>query len=160
MEEFANLYRKHVGAVFRFSLRCVGRRDIAEDITSEAFLELYRNLERIDESQLPAWLLTVAKNRAVDYWRRSTVEQRYVARPMNEDPAVEPEPALEMWLLASRALKPVHRVCVLLRYAYGMSRAEIAQQTGLSETRIKGHLQYALQLLRKEFLKAPAEGAR
>jgi DNA-directed RNA polymerase specialized sigma24 family protein len=30
-----------------------------------------------------------------------------------------------------------------------MTRAEIAQKTGLSETQVKGHLQYALKLLRK-----------
>lgn len=159
MAEFAELYRKHVNAVFRFSLRCVGRRDIAEEITSEAFLALYRNLEGIDENRLPAWLLTVAKHRAVDYWRRCTVEQRYADHSLHGDPAVSAEPPLENWLLESKALKPVHRVCVFLRYAYGMSRAEIAQQTGLTETQIKGHLQYALQLLRKELVKAPREGA-
>jgi RNA polymerase sigma-70 factor (ECF subfamily) len=37
----------------------------------------------------------------------------------------------------------------MLRYVYGMTRAEIARQTGLSETQVKGHLQYALTLLRK-----------
>ena len=37
----------------------------------------------------------------------------------------------------------------MLRYSYGMTRAEIAQQLGLSETQVRGHLQYALTLLRK-----------
>jgi RNA polymerase sigma-70 factor (ECF subfamily) len=37
----------------------------------------------------------------------------------------------------------------MLRYVSGMTRAEIAAETGMSETQVKGHLQYALSLLRK-----------
>jgi DNA-directed RNA polymerase specialized sigma24 family protein len=43
----------------------------------------------------------------------------------------------------------VHRVCLALRYVQGMTRAEIAARTGLTEMQVKGHLQYALTLLRK-----------
>jgi RNA polymerase sigma-70 factor (ECF subfamily) len=46
-------------------------------------------------------------------------------------------------------LKPVHRACLILRYSHGMSRAEIAGHLGLTETQVRGHLQYALTLLRK-----------
>jgi DNA-directed RNA polymerase specialized sigma24 family protein len=37
-----------------------------------------------------------------------------------------------------------------------MSRTEIATSTGLSETQVKGHLQYALELLRKNYVKSEA----
>ncbi len=37
----------------------------------------------------------------------------------------------------------------MLRYVYGMTRVEIAEALSLSETQVKGHLQYALTLLRK-----------
>ena len=39
----------------------------------------------------------------------------------------------------------------MLRYVHGMTRAEIAGTTGLSEMQVKGHLQYALTLLRKMY---------
>ena len=147
MGKFEELYRKHVQSVFRFALSCVARKDVAEDLTSEAFLALYRNLDAIDESQLPGWLITVTRNRARDFWRRQMVEQKYaVCAP---DPPAVPEPALNSWLLESKDLKPVHRICLVLRYVHGMSRAEIAEKTGLTELQVKGHLQYALQLLRK-----------
>jgi RNA polymerase sigma-70 factor (ECF subfamily) len=94
MGEFEELYRKHVDAVFRYSLHCVGRREIAEEITGDAFLALYRNLDRVEEGQLPAWLFTVAKNRAMDYWRHCAVEQRYLqAAAEAADPAGAPAPA-------------------------------------------------------------------
>jgi DNA-directed RNA polymerase specialized sigma24 family protein len=87
MATFEELYRQHVQAVFRFALSVAGKRDVAEDLTSEAFLALHR--------------------------------------------------------------KQVHRVCLALRYVQGMTRAEIAARTGLTEMQVKGHLQYALTLLRK-----------
>jgi RNA polymerase sigma-70 factor (ECF subfamily) len=149
MGGFEKLYRQHVDAVFRYSLHCVGRREIAEEITGDAFLALYRNLDRIEEGQLPAWLFTVAKNRATDYWRHCAVEERYASAAAAEagDCASAPMPD---WLFESKALKPIHRVCLVLRYVYGMGRAEIAQQTGLSDNQIKSCLQYARQLLRKQ----------
>ena len=139
-------------AVFRYAFQCVGRRDVAEDITSEVFLVLYRNLEGLDHSQLPAWLFTVAKNRARDYWRHQQVEQRYSESAVME-PVSSPQLPLERMLLESTVLKPVHRVCLSLRYLYGMTLEEIARQTGLSELQVKGHLQYARQLLRNQHAK-------
>ncbi len=148
MATFEDLYRQHVQSVFRFALSVAGRRELAEDLTSEAFLALHRNLDGIDETQLPGWLLTVVRNRARDWWRRRVVEQRY-AEQFVAPPLPAATPALESWMLSSGDLKPVHRTCLMLRYVHGMTRAEIAAQTGLSETQVKGHLQYGLTLLRK-----------
>jgi RNA polymerase sigma-70 factor (ECF subfamily) len=122
---------------------------VAEDLTSEAFLALHRNLGQIDVSRLPGWLLTVVRNRARDHWRRQQVEERYRAS-LPPEPASEP-PALERWLLDAPDLKPVHRTCVMLRYVYGMTRAEIAAKTGLSEMQVKGYLQYGLEVLRRSY---------
>jgi RNA polymerase sigma-70 factor (ECF subfamily) len=55
-----------------------------------------------------------------------------------------------MWLRESKSLKPVHRACLILRYVHGMNRDEIARRLGLTETQVKGHLQYARTLLRRE----------
>jgi len=148
MSSFDEIYRRHVQAVFRFAMRCVSRRDLAEDLTSEAFLALYRNIDHIDESQLPGWLLTVVRNRARDHWRRRAVEERYLETL--DAPAVE-APPLERWILDSPGLKPLHRTCLMLRYVHGMSRSEIASTLALTETQVKGLLQYALELLRKTY---------
>ena len=154
MSEFDEIYARHAAAVFRYALKCVGRRDVAEDITSEAFLALHRNMPAIDTGQLPRWLFAVVKNRAVDYWRRDQVERRYVdgLAPATAGPW---EPSLELWLRDAKALKPVHRACLILRYAHGMDRAEIAQRLGLTANQVKGHLQYALSILRRELERTP-----
>lgn len=151
---FEDLYRRHVQAVFRFALSVTGDRATAEDVTSEAFLALYRNLDSIDESLLPGWLLTAARNRARDLWRRRAVEQRYLEQ-LEQRPTEQPT-AMETWLLESNDLKPIHRTCMMLRYVHGMTRAEIAEKVGLSETQVKGHLQYGLKLLRQAYGKTSA----
>ena len=145
MATFDEIYRQHAQAVFRYAMRVCGRRETAEDLTSDAFLALYRNFDAIDQGQLPAWLLTVVRNRARDLWRHQAVEQRFVEQSV-DPPVAEP---VEPSLLDTVALRPIHRTCLMLRYSYGMSRAEIAAQLGLTETQVRGHLQYALALLRK-----------
>jgi RNA polymerase sigma-70 factor (ECF subfamily) len=150
MDAFDDLYRAHRRSVFRFALRSVSNRALAEDLTAEAFLELYRNRDRIDAVRLPAWLLTVVRNRARDHWRRQQVELRHMQMSAPDDAAV-PSSGFENGLLDSPDLNDVHRLCLSLRYVEGMTRAEIAQSTGLTENQVKGHLQYALTLVRKTY---------
>lgn len=149
MKAFEDLYREHVQAVFRFAMSVVRHRETAEDLTADAFLALHRSLDTIDDTRLPGWLLTVVRNRARDQWRHQDVEQRY-AEQMADRSQSEP-PKLERWMFESADLKPIHRTCIVLRYVHGMTRVEIAEATGLTETQVKGHLQYGLTLLRKAY---------
>jgi len=149
MQGFEAVYNQYRDLVLRYAMQCVGRREIAEEITADAFLRLYQNWDGIERDRLPAWLLTVVKNRATDHWRRSAVEKCYMGDGPPETQRRE-EPVTG--LFESRALKPVHRICLILRYVQEMSLAEIAAYLGLSETQVKGHLQYSRGLLRKQYL--------
>jgi RNA polymerase sigma-70 factor (ECF subfamily) len=151
MSDFDCLYAKYAAMVFRYALKCVGRRDVAEDIASEVFLTLHRHLDTVEADRLPGWLFTIAKNRAVDHWRRTEVERKYVETL----PPLETtwEPSLVFWLRETKALKPVHRAALILRYVHGLDRAAIARRLGLTENQVKGHLQYALTILRRELEK-------
>jgi len=158
MDGFEQSYRRHFGAVFRFAVHCVGRRELAEDLTSEAFLELYRSWATIDPSQLPGWLITVVKNRAVDHWRRASREELYTDPPAQAH--TDFDLRFEGFLEDNKALKPTHRACLILRYVHGMSREEIAQKLSLTGNQVKGYLQYALQLLREELTRSPRKAGQ
>jgi len=157
MSGFEEIYDQHFRAVFRFALRCVGKRELAEDLTSEAFLALYQNWSKIDPGQLPAWLITVVKNRAVDHWRKSAREELYAEPPA--EAATEFDSQLGGFLLENKSLKPAHRVCLILRYVHGMSREEIAQELGMTDNQVKGTLQYALELLRQQSSRPPRKAS-
>jgi RNA polymerase sigma-70 factor (ECF subfamily) len=92
MSRIEGLYERYADTVFRYCLRQVGRRDLAEDIASEVFLVLYQKLDQVEDHQLPAWLFTVAKNKAVDYWRHEAVATRH--EKSQTEPVESPEPGL------------------------------------------------------------------
>ncbi|MCB1022293.1 MAG: RNA polymerase sigma factor [Acidobacteria bacterium] len=154
--EFRGIYERHAAEILRYAIRCVGRREIAEEIASEAFLKMHLNRDRIFASRAAAWLTAAVKNQATDYWRRQQVERRHAALA-EPDAAAEPEPEQD-WraLLGDPALKPEHRVCLALHYVHGMSRGEISARTGLSDNQVKNALQYGLKLLRRSL--GPKEG--
>lgn len=142
-------YERHASEVLRYAIRCVGRREIAEEIASEAFLRLHREWDRIDPATTAAWLMSVVKRLAVDYWRHQRVERLHSERcaAATNSPQIYPEE--EDFLLHHESLKPEHRVCLELRYGRGMTRSEIAAHTGLTGNQVKSCLQYGLRLLRE-----------
>src|SRR5580704_8458413 len=136
MWEFETVYRENVQAVFRYALRRVGRREGAEDITSETFVALYENRHTVGAAQLPAWLFKVAKHRAVDYWRKWSREQSFDEKPATVSVVDQANLIPFEQLLDNKSLKPVHRVCLVLRFVQGMSRDEIAKETGLGASQV------------------------
>ena len=125
----------------------MGRRDVAEEITADAFLELHRQFDRIEADRLPGWLITVVRHRAIDYWRRQQLERRFVEETPGNGASAEP--VVPAALFSHPSLKTVHRACLSLRYEHGLTRDEIGARLGLSETQVRGHLQYSLTLLRR-----------
>jgi RNA polymerase sigma-70 factor (ECF subfamily) len=148
MDSIESAYRWHFAAVFRFALSLTGRRDVAEDLTSDAFLELHRHADTIRLDELPAWLFVVVRNRARDAWRHQLVEQRHAEwiarRPSQSVPAA----STDGWLHDS-GLTPAQRVCLELHYVWGYTVKEIASRLGRTEGQVKGQIQRALQHLRE-----------
>ena len=135
--------------MFRYALRHAGIRHWAEDITRDTFLARHRNQQSVEQAQLPAWPFTVARNLAIDYWRQRSREDAFDGSASQTGSRNSTDLGNFQELLGHPSLKPVHRVCLVMRFVHGMSREEIARETGLKESQVKGHLQYALKLLRK-----------
>lgn len=76
----------HTRRVFGLAYRFVGRVDEAEDLTQDIFVKVYQNLDRFreDEGAFTTWLTTVARNHAIDDYRRRREERTR----RNDDPAV------------------------------------------------------------------------
>src|SRR3954468_12580418 len=69
---FAELVRAHQGSVFSIGYRMLNRRDAAEDLAQDVFLQLYRKLDHIESLEhLGFWLRRVAATLAIDWLRRS-----------------------------------------------------------------------------------------
>lgn len=71
------LVATHTRRVFSIAYRFTGRVDEAEDLAQEIFVKVYETLDRFRETEgaLGPWLATVARNHAIDHYRRRRLER-------------------------------------------------------------------------------------
>jgi RNA polymerase sigma-70 factor (ECF subfamily) len=79
---FADLYEQNFERVYAFIARRVGKREMAEDLTSEVFQQALANLNKFEWRGVPfaAWLYRIASNAIADRWRREAREQGNVPK--------------------------------------------------------------------------------
>ena len=73
-DAFAVLYDRHGGAAYSLAHRIVGDPAVAEDVTQEAFLSVWRSGARFDAARgsVRSWTLGIVRNRAIDALRRAS----------------------------------------------------------------------------------------
>lgn len=158
MEESAliQVYRECVTPLYEsVSRRCGGDRGLAEDITQEVWL---RAVKAWGKGGLPdkpmAWLLTVARNLILNYYRRHKPVSLEVLPP-GWDVAPSggglgrdgPEAAaLVNWGLSR--IRPAQARLLEAFHLEGRRVAEIAAESGLSERAVEGRLRRARAKLR------------
>ena len=138
-DAWRELVTLHTRRVFGLAYRFTGRVDEAEDLTQEVFIKVYRTLDRYREADgpFPGWLMTVARNHAIDHYRRR--KQDMLRRA--EDPRIlESAPAREEHPITGierqerarlvhrglRALPPDLRLPLILCDLQGLPYDEIA----------------------------------
>src|SRR5829696_1512751 len=119
-QAFAELVRAHQGSVFSIGLRMLNRRDAAEDLAQDVFLQLYRKLDSIESLEhLGFWLRRVAANLAIDWLRRLPYS---ATRPLDEVEEVAAQETDDDLLMNRElvrllgGLAPHPRAVMLLRY--------------------------------------------
>ena len=131
--DFERTYRGNVRAVYGYAATRVGRSE-AEDVAAEVFQAAAVAFADGRADQVtPAWLMTVARNKVIDRWRRT---ERHTLRAHLLADAVEPTSEVDLSLeFAQRdlvldvlsELKPRHRKLLILRHLEGRSVPEIAK---------------------------------
>ena len=70
-QAFEALYRLHVGRVFALCVRLLNDRDMAEDLTQDAFVQAWKNLSAFrGDSAFGSWLYRIATNTVLSYLRK------------------------------------------------------------------------------------------
>lgn len=73
---FGELYRRHVNQVYRYLLARVGHVQDAQDLTSQTFLTALENLPSYrGDGAFAAWLLSIARHKVADHYRRRKLEE-------------------------------------------------------------------------------------
>lgn len=159
---FETLYARHRARVFRFVLRSVPARGIAEELFQDVWMKVIEARTRYAPSaKFTTWLYTIAHHRLVDHWRKRglslvSLDAEEGAAPEPAAPAIS-DPAeraalnedFGRLLAALAALPPVQREAFLLHEEAGLSVAEIAEATGVGAEAAKSRLRYATAKLRE-----------
>lgn len=157
---FERLYDRFAGLVFALALRMLGARTDAEDLVQEVFLQAWRRAESYQPARgtPEAWLLTIARSRAVDRLRSSRSTRDGLER-LHARPAVPPaEPASHLISreedgLAVRSalnhLSEEQRRVLELSYFDGLTQSEIAARLGEPLGTIKTRIRLSLERLRR-----------
>ena len=155
---FAELVKAHQGSVFSIGLRMLNRRDVAEDLAQDVFLQLYRKLDTIESLQhLGFWLRRVAANLAIDWMRRTPYS---ATQPLDEStevsaPEADSDPLMSRELTRLLGeLAPHPRAVMLLRYQEDRDVAEIAAMLDMPVNTVKSHIKRSLTALRGRMIGA------
>jgi len=160
-EAFTKLYEKHFGEVYRYVALRIGDRMEAEDVAQQVFVNAFQSISSYKWRGIPfsAWLFRIARNLVID---RSRKLAREPVLPLDEarvqtgdDPAifVEKKLSIEQLSIATERLTALQREVIALRFAGGLSTAEVARTMGKSEGAVKALQHSALVALRKILLR-------
>jgi RNA polymerase sigma-70 factor, ECF subfamily len=147
---FGQLYERHVRMVHGVLLAHVAPAE-ADDLVQDVFLAALRNLGSLrDPVAFPGWLLTIARNRANDFHRRTqTLEALPDEVAGGGTPGQEAQEARAA-LDAVRRLPEAYRETLILRLVEGMTGPEIAARTGLTEGSVRVNLHRGMKMLREK----------
>jgi RNA polymerase sigma-70 factor (ECF subfamily) len=160
LERFGEAVERHKDRLFTFALYFLGDRSLAEDVTQEVLLKLWRNWRKLDGVDLAAWLTTVTRNASYDALR---VRQRSRARllPVDETahalPDTSPDPARravssqlgKRMREALAELAEPYRSIVVWREIQQMPHQEIADTLGMPLSTVKVYAHRARKKLRE-----------
>jgi RNA polymerase sigma-70 factor (ECF subfamily) len=158
----ASVYARHGATVFGFARRVLRSTPLAEEVTQEVFVRLWRDPGRYDPQRAPlrAFLLRDAHGRAVDLLRAETARRAREEREQTLASEEAPGPEHEVWE-AVRSAKVRHALeslpgpekqAIVLAFYAGLSYHEVARRLGEPEGTIKSRIRRGLDRLRAPLL--------
>ena len=164
-EAVSQLLERHARRVRDYVRIMVKDDDVADDLTQEVLIKVVKVLDEgryVDKGRFQPWLLRVAHNRVLDYFRAQkqvkTVNEsssgfdilgsKNFAEPSIEDTIISEQQAEVVRFLIEQ-LPVEQREVVKMRYYDGLSFKEIAEHTGVSINTALGRMRYALINMRQ-----------
>ena len=152
IEAFETLFRQFQGEVYSWIIRIVRDPMVAEDLTIDTFLRIYRAHARFDpQRSFGAWARRIATNVALDHLSRKRPEipiSDYLAEEAAPDPVLQQETREAIaWSFAQ--LSPKLRLAATMALIEEMPYKEIAEALGLSIGAVKLRVFRAVRRLRK-----------
>lgn len=159
------LINRHKKRVYTYIFLIVKNQHLAEDIFQDTFIKVIKSLrlgKYKDEGRFVSWVLRIAHNLVIDYYRKAKHLKIYsnddneidifnsqkLSEKTIEDDIISDQISKEVRLLIEELPEDQKQVIILRHYA-GLSFKEIAEQTNVSINTALGRMRYALINLRK-----------
>ena len=148
-----SIVRQNWRRVFNVAYKFVGRHDLAEDLTQDVFLKVFRSLATFDRrANFQTWLISVSRNLCIDHYRSVRKERETIDRDVRTDdlapasPVASPLATLERRDLAEQLREALQhlpdtlRVAVVMRDIQELSYQDIAKRLSLPEGTVKSRI--------------------
>jgi RNA polymerase sigma-70 factor, ECF subfamily len=160
-EAFEVFYDRHSGIAYSLAYRIVGEQTVAEDVTQEAFVSIWRSGTRYDlaRGSVRSWTLGIVRNRAIDALRSASGRPRKLSvdadailaqrasKDLTDQEALHRETAEEV-RGALDDLPGEQSKVIELAYFGGFSQSEIASMLSLPLGTVKGRMRLGLEKIR------------
>jgi RNA polymerase sigma-70 factor (ECF subfamily) len=172
LKAFDQLVVRHRQRALNLARRILGDGDAAQDVTQEAFLQVYRSLQTFRDPfpfpRFSAWLNTIVHRQALRRLQQrerniETIDDAFVRSVPGGLSQFEPEPPDELVERVRTALQVLsvrERSVMILHYLEGRSCEEIARRLQLSAGNVKRILYDSRQKVRKESAKMVNEAKK
>jgi RNA polymerase sigma-70 factor (ECF subfamily) len=157
------LYDRYSRLAFSLAMRIVGERSLAEEITADAFVSVWRSAGSFaaERGRFVTWLLSVVRHRAIDELRRLNVRPEGNAVELNEalqstglpdglDELMDVRQRQTVVRSALASLPMPQRQALELAYFGGLTQQEIADKTGTPLGTIKTRMRLGLLKMQDE----------
>jgi RNA polymerase sigma-70 factor (ECF subfamily) len=146
------LFARHHKPICRFLVRIVGNEAVAEDLTSEVFLSVWRQAHRFEaRSAVSTWLLAIARYKAIAELRRrpTPADENVDAADVTDDPeaALQSRHRGEVLRKCLSRLSREHREIIDLVYYHEKTVQEVAEIIGIPRNTVKTRMFYARKKL-------------
>lgn len=165
---FELLYDRHGAASFSLAYRMVGNKAVAEDISQEAFLSIWRSRLRYqaDRGSVRTWVLGIVHHRAIDALRRNLVHDRRRASAEGIEERHEAPELTDVEVARREEARTVRAAletlpdeqCKVIELAYfgGFSHSKIAEMLDMPVGTVKGRMRLGLDKLRRQLAEVAA----
>ena len=153
------LYDRHTPLLYGIVLRILGRSADAEEVLQDTWVQAWKRAASWDPARgtVAAWLITLARSRAIDRLRSRSARQRAETAAPIPEARGQDEPAAgaadrqrsERMSAAMAALTPQQRQVLELGYFAGLSQSEIAARIGAPLGTVKSWTRQGLMRLRE-----------
>ncbi|MCG3089973.1 RNA polymerase sigma factor SigX [Sporosarcina cyprini] len=170
---FHRLYDQYHQDVFNFLIYLTGDRSQSEDLMHEVYIRVLKAYAGFEgKSSEKTWLFSIAKNVAIDHFRKKTVRQKHVfdtfdwekSELMSSDRSpveiAELNEEMKQMLKALDTCTGDQKMVIVMRYFQDFSIAETAEALGWTEGKVKTTQHRAIKTLQKKLQALSAEGGR